>query len=74
MSPGNIGDMMRAAKSLKKQRKRLGLTQQELAEALGVQQGHIAHLEAGRRQPSLELASLIEELVGIEASSWARGS
>ncbi|WP_278439530.1 helix-turn-helix transcriptional regulator [Pseudomonas oryzihabitans] len=39
---------------LKETRKRVGLTQAELAASVGVTQGAIAHYENGRREPGLD--------------------
>jgi len=48
---------------LRKRRKTLKISQQELAEALGVTAQHISALEQGKRTPSLPfLAKLAEEL------------
>lgn len=43
------------ASALKKVREDAGLTQIELAEALGVTQSTISNVEVGRRQPSIDL-------------------
>jgi transcriptional regulator with XRE-family HTH domain len=40
-------------------------TQTELAARLGISEGHLSHLIAGNRQPSLTLAVRISELTGI---------
>ena len=53
----SIGDRVR------KRRKHLQVTQQELAEALGVTPQHISAIEQDKREPSLDsLARLAEEL------------
>jgi len=45
-------------------RTELGLTQEVLAEKLGVSPGHIGDLERGRRSMTLELAGKLEALAG----------
>jgi transcriptional regulator with XRE-family HTH domain len=53
----SIGDRVR------KRRKHLKVTQQELAEAIGVTPQHISAIEQDRREPSLDsLARLAVEL------------
>ncbi len=53
---------------------RAGLTQQAFADELGVTQGQVSNLMAGRRTPSLDLAAAIERRTGIPASSWVSAS
>lgn len=45
-------------------RTELGLTQEVLAERLGVSPGHIGDLERGRRHLTLDLVSKLEKLAG----------
>lgn len=45
--------------ALTKARKKAGLTQQELADRLGLTQGAIAHYEADRRVPRLDVCRRI---------------
>lgn len=45
-------------------RKRSGLTQQQLAAALGICVAHVCHLEQGRNNPSLPIALKIKKLAG----------
>lgn len=55
---GNLGTNLRAA------RKRLKLTQEELAERSGVQAGEISRIERGQRDPQV---STVEKLAaGVE--------
>jgi putative transcriptional regulator len=49
-------------------RERLGLTQQELAEAVGVRRETIVNLERGRYNPSLKLALRICAALGAETA------
>ncbi len=54
---------MSLGQRLRKRRQTLGLTQQELAEALGVTPQHISAIEQDKRTPSIPfLAKLAEEL------------
>ena len=50
---GNLGKNLRAA------RKRLGLTQEEVAERSGVQAGEVSRIERGKRDPQV---STLEKL------------
>jgi transcriptional regulator with XRE-family HTH domain len=45
-----------------------GLSQRELAEAIGVKASHIAYIEAGQRRPSLQLLSRIAEVLELDKS------
>lgn len=49
---------------LREQRKKAGLTQQELAVAATMTRSHIAHIEAGRRWPSEEDAKRLDRALG----------
>lgn len=46
---------------IKKMRKRFGLTQQELADKLGVSQQLVSYWETGQREPNLEHQALLAE-------------
>jgi len=55
---GNLG------KNLRKARKELGLTQEEVAERSGVQAGEVSRIECGKRDPKV---STLEKLaVAVE--------
>lgn len=47
-------------------RKSKGVTQQTLAQAVGVTQGAVAHWESGRRQPPLAMLRKIAEALGLD--------
>ena len=47
---------------IKEHRERLGMTQNDLAKAVGVRRETIVHLENGRYNPSLKLAMDIAKL------------
>jgi transcriptional regulator with XRE-family HTH domain len=51
---------------LKARRKALGMTQQSLAQKLGVKPSHIALLENGRRRPSLGLVVRLSTTLSID--------
>jgi putative transcriptional regulator len=51
---------------LKAHRNDLGLTQQSLAQKLGVRASHIALLENGRRRPSLSLVVRLAAALGVD--------
>lgn len=46
-------------------RQRLGLTQAQVAERVGVAPATVANIEQGRRQPSLHLATKLARLFGL---------
>jgi len=48
-----------AAARLRQARKLKGLTQQRLARALGISEGHLQAVETGRRRPSLDVQAKV---------------
>ncbi len=50
---------------IREYRAKLGLSQEELAERVGVRRETIIHLENGRYNPSLRLAMEIAEVFGV---------
>lgn len=46
-------------------RKKIGLTQQELAKKANISRAYLANIEGGKYTPSLEVAYKISMLVGI---------
>ena len=55
------------AERLRSLREMSGLTQSELARKAGCQPSSIAHMEAGRREPSLENLTKIVKALGVTA-------
>ncbi len=51
-----------------RRRKALGMTQEALAEKVGVKSTYIGYLERGKRHPSPKVASLIAEHLGLNRS------
>ena len=51
---------------LREFRRKAKMTQAKLAERSGVSQGYIAHIESGRRVPSVKTAKKIAEVLGID--------
>jgi len=58
-------DRKKIGKNLKIMRVKKDLSQAELAEALGVAQGHYSNIESGKRQLSLHLLAMICEKYGV---------
>lgn len=52
---------------LRKLRQSKGLTQKQVAEAIGCSKAFIHHLEAERAMPSVETAEALRDLFGAEA-------
>lgn len=48
------------------ERKRLGLTQKQLAEQLGVTKNYISDVETGLKNPGIKLAKRMEALTGVK--------
>ncbi len=51
-------------------RKKMGLTQQQVAESIGVSKSHIANWEAGRARPDLNLVPALCLTLGIDVSTF----
>ncbi|QCP88117.1 XRE family transcriptional regulator [Cereibacter sphaeroides] len=49
-----------------------GMTREQFAAAAGISRSYLSLLEAGKKQPSLEVAVRIERLTngGVPATSW----
>lgn len=60
-----MGKETKIITSLKKIREKSGLTQQELADQIGVRRETIGHLENNRYNPSLEMALKIANIFGL---------
>jgi len=72
MTTGNIfihfikeGGLMLNGLKLKSLREGAGLTGVQLGEAVGVSQSMIAHYEAGRKTPSMEILARIADKLGV---------
>lgn len=53
---------MNYSKQLKEIRSTLNISQRELAKLLNISHGYVAHLELGKRKPSIKLRLKIESL------------
>lgn len=60
---------MDIGKTIKKIRKRLGMTQVQLAEKSGIRQIHISLIESGKRKPSEETINNIGLAFGINGDA-----
>lgn len=56
-------------KRIRELRKRSGLTQEQLAEKLGIDQKHMSRIELGKSYPSLDRITVIAEIVGAQLPS-----
>ena len=54
--------------TLKEERLKKGLTQQQLADILGITRQTISHIECGRIKPSIDNAKAIADVLGFK---WA---
>ena len=61
------------AKKIKALRKTRGLTQQQLADALGVQRATISNYEIGRREPSISDLERIGAALGVSLEYFGVG-
>lgn len=61
------------AKKIKALRKTRGLTQQQLAEALGVQRATISNYEIGRRSPHISELEKLASVLGVSLEYFGVG-
>lgn len=57
-------------KRIQKRRKEVGLTQEELADKVGVSRAYMGYIEQGRNAPSLEVLEKIAKVLEISMSSF----
>lgn len=57
-------DAIKFGMNLRKFRQRADMTQSELARQVGVSENYIGHLEHGRKEPSLKVASIMADVLG----------
>ncbi len=65
---------MKIAENLKKFREEKGLTQEELAQFVGVNQSMIAHIENGLRIPSLAVSLELAEALNTTVDELCKGA
>lgn len=58
------------AKELRKQRKEHSLTQQQLADKLGIARETISHYETGKMFPSVHMLKILSETLSVPASCF----
>ena len=58
--------------NIKRRRESLGLSQQQLADAVGVGINHIGKIEVAYSKPSLDLLILIAEALGVTLSELSK--
>lgn len=56
------------SKRIKKRRNELGMTQEDLAEKVGVSRVYIGYVEQGRNTPSLEILEKIAKALKVKLS------
>lgn len=64
------GMAKRKAATLSERLSEMGLSQHDLSVRLGVSAGAVSRWVSGERQPSLEMALLLQRELGIPAESW----
>ena len=52
-------------KRIQKRRKEVGITQEELAEKVGISRAYMGYIEQGRNAPSLEILEKIAKLLRL---------
>ncbi len=60
------------ARLVRETRTQLGLTQRQIAQAVGVSRGYVANLESGRANPTLDLVERVAVALGIDIGLMAR--
>ena len=67
-------DYVDMGKRIRKQRQLIGLTQQELAERIGVSTSFVGHVERGTRKASLETLVALSNALGVGVDYLLAGS
>ena len=67
-------DYVDMGKRVRKQRQPIGLTQQELAERIGVSTSFVGHVERGTRKASLETLVALSNALGVGVDYLLAGS
>ena len=67
-------DYVDMGKRVRKQRQLIGLTQQELAERIGVSTSFVGHVERGTRKASLETQVALSNALGVGVDYLLAGS
>ena len=67
-------DYVDMGKRIRKQRQLIGLTQQELAERIGVSTSFVGHVERGTRKASLETLVALSNALGVGVDDLLAGS
>lgn len=65
--------MNQSESTVKALREQKGLTQGDLASAVGVRQVQISHIESGRRKPSLKVAIKLAQIFGVSVETLYNG-
>lgn len=65
--------MSGVAEQLKTSRKRIGMTQEQIASVLGVSRNYIAQIEMGKKIPSLRLLIRIAEVIKCDVHILIQG-
>lgn len=55
-------------KRVQKLRKGIGLSQEELAEKIGISRTHMGHIEQGRKSPSLKVMTKLAKALKVKIS------
>lgn len=62
----NIDERLRIGQRIAELRKERGMTQMQLAERCGLQQAHIARIEAGKHSVGLDTLAQIADAMGMQ--------
>lgn len=65
-----MGSQDKLGKNVKKAREKLGLTQEELAEKVGVHVSYISRIERGKVNPSYEILENLSKILKVKSSDF----
>lgn len=68
MAIGTKETRERLAKNIQKLRKKIGFSQEELAEKVKISRTHMGHIEQGRRSPSIKVMTKIANVFKVKVS------
>ena len=65
-----MGSQEKLGKNVKKAREKLGLTQEELAEKVGIHVSYVSRIERGKVNPSYDILENLAKVLKVKSSDF----
>ncbi len=65
-----MGSQEKLGKNVKKAREKLGLTQEELAEKVGIHVSYVSRIERGKVNPSYDILENLAKVLKVKSSAF----